>query len=103
MQVNVIGAPPLRVTVAEVGLREPGTAPVVSEGGLELPQQSSCRVPSNRRSYCNCRGLGGFECRSVSPAIGAYRAVSGARDDKLMTSPSVTGYPSARWGCFSKR
>ncbi len=33
LQVRVIGAPPLLVTLAEVGLRDPGTRSCVSEGG----------------------------------------------------------------------
>ncbi len=35
LEVNVAGAPPLLVTLAEVGLRDPGTGPVVSEGGMQ--------------------------------------------------------------------
>jgi hypothetical protein len=36
LQVMVDGAPPLNVTLAEVGLRDPGTKPSVSEGDLRL-------------------------------------------------------------------
>ena len=38
LEVTVTGFPPLLVTLAEVGLRDPGTGPVVSEGGLEPPR-----------------------------------------------------------------
>ena len=38
LQVQVNGAPPLLVTLAEVGLRDPGTRSCVSEGGLEPPR-----------------------------------------------------------------
>ncbi len=62
----------------------------MSEGGLELPQRSFCRVPSSRRSYCNCKGFGRLRCCSVALGIGPYRAVSGARDDKMMTSAGGT-------------
>ena len=36
LEVTVTGAPPLLVRLDEVGLRDPGTGPVVSKGGLEL-------------------------------------------------------------------
>ena len=38
LEVTVTGAPPLLITPGEVGLRDPGTGPVVSEGGLEPPR-----------------------------------------------------------------
>jgi site-specific DNA recombinase len=38
LEVTVTGAPPLVVTLDEVGLRPAGTGPVVSEGGLEPPR-----------------------------------------------------------------
>ena len=38
LEVQVAGAPPLNVTLAEVGLRVGGTESVVSEGGLEPPR-----------------------------------------------------------------
>ena len=38
LEVQVAGAPPLNVTLAEVGLRESGTESSVSEGGLEPPR-----------------------------------------------------------------
>jgi site-specific DNA recombinase len=38
LQVKVSGAPPLNVTLAEVGLKDPGTKRSVSEGGLEPPR-----------------------------------------------------------------
>jgi hypothetical protein len=37
LQVLVNGAPPLNVTLAEVGLRDPMYETSVSEGGLEIP------------------------------------------------------------------
>ena len=86
LEVNVTGAPPLLVTLAEVGLREPGTAPVVSEGGLELPQRSCCRVPPSCRLSCHCRGSGRVKLHPLPARIAPYRAVSRARDDKVMTS-----------------
>ena len=36
LEVTVTGAPPLIVRFDEVGLRNAGTGPVVSKGGLEL-------------------------------------------------------------------
>ncbi len=38
LEVQVVGAPPLNVTLAEVGLRDSGTERSVSEGGLEPPR-----------------------------------------------------------------
>ena len=38
LEVRVMGAPPLNVTLSEVGLREPGIRTCVSEGGLEPPR-----------------------------------------------------------------
>ena len=38
LEVTVTGAPPLLVTLDEVGLRSPGTGSLVSEGGLEPPR-----------------------------------------------------------------
>ena len=38
LEVTVTGAPPLLVTLDEVGLRPAGTGSVVSEGGLEPPR-----------------------------------------------------------------
>ena len=38
IEVTVTGAPPLLITPGEVGLRDPGTGLVVSEGGLEPPR-----------------------------------------------------------------
>ena len=36
LEVTVTGAPPLLITPGEVGLQDPGTGSLVSEGGLEL-------------------------------------------------------------------
>jgi hypothetical protein len=36
LEVTVTGVPPLIIQLDEVGLRDPGTGPVVSKGGLEL-------------------------------------------------------------------
>ena len=41
LRVAIAGAPPLRVTLAEVGLREPGMGSSVSKGGLEPPRDFS--------------------------------------------------------------
>jgi hypothetical protein len=41
LRVAVMGAPPLRVELAEVGLRDPGMGSVVSKGGLEPPRDFS--------------------------------------------------------------
>ena len=38
LEVTVTGAPPLLVTLDEVGLRSAGTGSLVSEGGLEPPR-----------------------------------------------------------------
>ena len=46
LTVQVAGAPPIVVTLAEVGLRA-GTKPVVSEGGLELRRQRCRTVVKN--------------------------------------------------------
>jgi len=41
LRVAIAGAPPLRVEMAEVGLRDPGMGSVVSKGGLEPPRDFS--------------------------------------------------------------
>lgn len=47
-----VGAPPLRVELAEVGLRSAGTGPYVSEGGLlPLPH---CSGPADMQSEMEC-------------------------------------------------
>ena len=38
LEVTITGAPPLIIGLDEVGLRDPGTGPVVSKGGLEPPR-----------------------------------------------------------------
>lgn len=58
----------------------------MSEGGLELPQQSWRPVPLSDRLSWNCKGSGGIEGHLVRVRTPPYRAVSQARDDKVMTS-----------------
>jgi hypothetical protein len=48
LQVKVSGAPPLNVTLAEVGLKDPGTKRSVSEGGLN--PKVHC---GSERSWCS--------------------------------------------------
>ncbi len=84
-----VGAPPLRVELAEVGLRSAGTGPYVSEGGLELARKPCRPMPSSARSACYCRGLGDSTFQRIPMRAVRYPGVFRTFADNLMTSEGV--------------
>jgi site-specific DNA recombinase len=87
LRVVPVGSPPLRVELAEVGLRMPaGTKPYVSEGGLErriLPSHPVSSGPYTCRSEAV---FGKAVSRRVTSRAAPYRRVRRTFADKLMTS-----------------
>jgi DNA invertase Pin-like site-specific DNA recombinase len=87
LQVLVNGAPPLNVTLAEVGLRDPGTKTSVSEGGLA--------ARGNSATHAGCVAIG-VNRRSIHPRL--PRRASKSEDEKVRLGQSPELSLAARSG-----
>lgn len=71
LQVRVVGAPPLLVTLAEVGLRDPGTRTCVPEGDSSTcDTRSDLRVRRLTRTLANLR----VQCTPLAAALASLAA-----------------------------